>query len=697
MIDQNKKAKEQITTSKQEMVEKTREKIVEANALWTNELHRLTHEKDEKEKSLQTTTKELDATRDALQRSQQQHRNAESDLNNLRTEKAEIESRLRNFQQTVRDSVALSAELKSLKEQVRLGGSTLEAKESEISTFQQEQRTLREQVTASQESVDQHKTSLEAIGKHFETERAELQEKHRMALKEAEDKVMSLRKEKRDMELALEQARLSANSLLKDTRTEFALEKETLHKEIAELRSAKLQSKLELQHLRKEDVETEKRLGGALRTEIGELQRRLHESEATLKESQANVIRVESQKKRELELHKMKTAAKFSEISRRASMAVNNRCQDGVASGVTDSLGPQSSQQSSAEAPTFSQTSGTAAGDGVELQNARPKKKVNRMNNTVSSIIETQRSVHAVERQAAETQPDNHVEWSDNFHGVDPVLLDGPAVPGRFDENGLLLRERTGEMVPETQEESALSFGFDQFNERINQAGTKAGSPYKTSSSLSSYDSEVNDIMGREYVAESIPPINPSLSWSPRNRSVNFVTPDRLRQVPIYDMDPTERPRSQANTASRIAPSSAQAKNSQAAVSRRNPTFYDQRSPEVGGMSKLNRSHHNLSEANVKRGHKVSPRPIQTRQSQYSGHQMNPPVTANERVRDLSLDAKLALRRWLGRRHHQCILLPMSILHRGQRELRRTAIIPKAKCGHLSTQRLAPVIVSPRD
>ncbi|KAF2472610.1 uncharacterized protein BDR25DRAFT_15851 [Lindgomyces ingoldianus] len=437
-----------------------------------------------------------------------------------------------------------------------------------------------------QESLSKQESSIDAIRKKFDTEKAETQERHQTALKESQNIIVALQNQKKQMESGLKHPPPTDKISPQDIEARFTLEKKALLDVISELKAVKQQYETQLQRIRQDNEEDREKLESGLRAEIGDLQRRLKQSETALMESEANTRRIEIKKTQELELHKRQTVTKFNELSRRADIAANARTQTEIDTSALEPPASRSSQPASTQELGISQVMGSSSEVLQNFQGAKPKKKVNRQDNSVLSVDDL--SHYQRDSLVTPTQREHREESPDYFSGVNPFFNDDLGAREQLDENGVSLLGFSGEIVTETQQESGPKMNFEQFNqslqvvpatqqdlgpsvdfEQLNLSLHQEGKQVKSSSALSSCASDIIEKLGEERMVTPIGPMRFGEHQRPKESpaySSSFETPIRVAQ---------------ANTASRMAPSTGQPKASQTCTSRGNQSSsYDNASPE---------------------------------------------------------------------------------------------------------------------
>jgi predicted nucleic acid-binding Zn-ribbon protein len=526
-------------------IEKECYKIVEEKtAQWENNLHCVTFEKDEKGKALKEVSQELDGTRVQLQRIQQQLHNAESEASTLRKDKTALESKFKQAQRTILESSIASSDLAALTEQLEEKDEILKTKEKEFNTMRQDYDDLQGQITALHESVkrfeaqiSEHKSTIESERQKSIAQLSESRKKEETAVQEAHNQITELKREKQDVELCWHRSRSSEN-LLRDMQSRTSCELEGLRAELVKVSNAKEATEEDIRRIREAADEELKTLEAEHRKETRDFQHRLTQAEAVLKESKAKIKHLMDEKDQFFETHK-----KVAEQRVRPKLANDDKqtfC-------LEELLDVESHQQTpisrNAPAMTLNNT----------LFDSRRQ-----FNRQTSSVAGTEQLSHTRTRVTAGgvksgSIVNREVELAHPFEGVDASMAIDLGTQERLGPDGVSILEPVPEPVPETQVQvPTLSFkDNNQISVRTEQ--NRGGS----TSSLSDPRSDLFDDLFHTRASTPTGSQHLNGSRAPTKLSIqatSYQTPRRPVKTSMHDSRSFDRPKSQANTASRMKP-----------------------------------------------------------------------------------------------------------------------------------------------
>ena len=519
------------------MQEEYRKAVEDKEAGWENDLHRVTSEKKEKEKALQEANRQLDDTQMHSQLVQQQLRSAHSEIKSLRKDKIAVESKFKKAQQTIDESSSASSELMTLTGQLKEKDGAFETKQQELNTLRQEYADLQGKATALHESAErlklqlsEHKSTIKLEHEKASAQLSEYRRKQETALQKAQDQIAALEKEKQSVEASLECSR-SNESFLKDMQSRISYELEGLRAELIELGNAKQASEQESQRTRKAVDAELQTLKTEHQNEIGDLQRRLTQADATLKESEAKVKHVIYQEEHELEAHKRVSEQKIQQKL-----------------GLQEFLQVQSHQQSMTNkdmpaTPLYK----------THVENSR--KKVNRRTSSMAGAEQLSHDQTRFPSSGVKSGKvlDSGAGLSILFEPVDAFMADDLGTRERLEQDGVSILEPVPEPVPETQVQGPATT-FEDINQILERAPqNKRGS----SSSISELGSDLFDGLFHTRASTPTGSQRKTESPAPTNLSTKatiYQTPCRPIDNLMHDPQSCDRPKSRANTASRMKP-----------------------------------------------------------------------------------------------------------------------------------------------
>ncbi|KAF2735860.1 hypothetical protein EJ04DRAFT_522510 [Polyplosphaeria fusca] len=483
----------------------------EREAKIANDLHRITRQRDETSKSLEATTQELEATKSALFQNEQHFREMESQLGDLLKEKAEFDANLQKAREDGLQS-SVSSEVADLKLKLKQGSNAIHAKELELEDVHRESAALKTQTAELQTSLDKANTKLSEKQSHIDSahSKADAQlsqlsqqvEKHQSTLKLNKQIIASLEKQNQELKSEVAQHRHDADSKQNHLEDSFRMEKERLLEKVKMLES-----------------------------DIAQSQNALRESKA-----ENEKLKMEYEEK-----YKTRDAFAGQKITE-VSYLTQRIDGDGLITRAPRSPQAQASQSSSAMGSTPSK-----APKNIQ------RRKVNRQDNTVSEVnlsSQQRRDIRTVFQPHLRAVEESAQSWT--RESIDPALINDSGFVQLFESQDVSA-VNADRIIPEIQEQSELGMTLENIDDQIDKQ-TKQASRNRSSSSLSSLDS---DTLRPRHVAPESPKTSHPHEREPLRIASGQVsiarTPSRSLQKQFEPLS-ADRPRSRANTASRMAP-----------------------------------------------------------------------------------------------------------------------------------------------
>ncbi|KAF2680868.1 hypothetical protein K458DRAFT_88845 [Lentithecium fluviatile CBS 122367] len=535
---QHQKYKVQDTSAEVIRIEEThRRALKEKEVSLGNEIHRLRAERDEHKDSALSLNQEAKVARKKLEAAEEE---------------------LKRLQQSVGEGSSLAQELAHVKQQFAQEADSLRLKQRDLDDITKEQTKLRAEIATHQEKGTQLKSELaEKLNMVTSLQRKldDLAETHgndATTLQEMRSQMESLRREKRDLELNIEQFH-NKESKFNDVQTKFSIDRERLQTEAMELRTELEKKEHELQRRRTDTSEQLKKIEETHDTEVNELKRRLTLAESAVKEADAKVLRVEDEKTRQFEDHQRSIDKKVESLVRE-KLAAKEREQQ-----RKGALHQFASQVEAAQHSSKAVSTHLPASPGAHTGSMR--KKVTRQNISTLSVVGPSRA-HSTSTPAGPNSSQAHLDErgvtpEGDDVAVDSSLLEDLGAWERLDENGVSVVGAAEDANPNTQ--GSLTVAFSAFNMELqNLSPTKD----RTSSSLSDAPSssemlfqEESDSLSERGMRQQPREHHPMEEVSQHLRTIE--TPYQASNHPEMDSRvhwSQGRPISQANTASKMAP-----------------------------------------------------------------------------------------------------------------------------------------------
>ncbi|KAF1995385.1 hypothetical protein P154DRAFT_348081 [Amniculicola lignicola CBS 123094] len=535
ILQREKKMDEELATVRESARKESLKKFQEKQATMGNDIHRLTRERAKMDDTLRTTTRELDATRDALQRARQDLHTFDCELKGLRKDNVEAEKKHKMARRLLKEKDTTS-ELATLAEELKQKNVTILAKEKELGTIKQEHETVQSQLAILRQTADHQKgqlseqqSKIESIRKDTETRLAEERAKYQASVQESHKNMASVQKQNEDLRSRLEQTQADARSSAKDLQAGFDEEKKSLQMRTNELQIELQKGEMEAQGVRNEFEEEKAMMKEEFERERSDLQRRLAQSDAALKEAQAKV----------------------KNVNQNLGLDASSKSPD---SGAQTRKVPTFSQTPTSRASVIVSTPSKGS---VNIYVGRQKRKANRHEESTPTVTTSSQPRRLISSKSFGAQYE-HPERVNTNGSVAQDLgqmerLSESGIHTTFQGQHDFVPETQEfestmtyvEDVPETQPEFRASMPYAEIDREINTKKGKQPRALSSSDPLSEIDDE------RMFNLES--EVTGQIS-QPTLQKANRQTPVRQKPAKFFVPSIQDRPTSHANTASRVAP-----------------------------------------------------------------------------------------------------------------------------------------------
>jgi hypothetical protein len=508
---------------------------------------------NEKEQARQRLLVELNSAKDQLDLLNKKAKTLESDLNAVRKEQLATEVKLKAAKQT---DLSKSAETTSLKEQLREQNEELQSKTRDYADLERQCTDMSNKANDFQGRFDQvraqlsqHLSTMESTRQEADRRITEARQDAQGTLQSTQDRNSTLQQENQSLLSRLEQARSNEARLNKAEATLSAAQKK-LQQQLTDMQTAKEGKEADLLRMQTDIAEQSRKLTEKHRTEIDDWSRRLTQTDAALKEAEAKLRLSEDQFQKKLASDRKRADDNLLQVEQKYKTTLQAATKQ-----------TEASQQPASQSSTVPDNPSTA------LQNihvGKTRKKVSRQNlsmlhiagsSTAQSSTRSSEPSSILQTQVSQTQQERTALSPNLFdeHGGADDLFDA--------ENGLSIVRRETEFVPETQEVGGLSMPQDVFDERLTQASQhEANRQSSSSTDFSSMGSEDLRQMQKDVQPESRSGLRDhdysftKHGSSQMNAKETALRSDNVSVAGSRSSHSQERPKSQANTASRMMP-----------------------------------------------------------------------------------------------------------------------------------------------
>ncbi|KAF1829285.1 hypothetical protein BDW02DRAFT_561435 [Decorospora gaudefroyi] len=527
-----------------------RRNLTEKEDHFKSEFCRLKLESEGKEQLLQNLHNELHGANDQLEQLSKRIETLESDLHDARKEQLATEAKLKVTQQA---SPLKSTEMASLKEQLRQQTEELESRTRAYAELERQCANANSRATDIQASnnqlqaqVSQQLSAIENMRQETDRHVSEAQQDAQSTIQLVRDKASILEQEKQNLLSGLEQARAN-EAKLNNALSTLSVDEENMRQQLAELRTARDAKDADIARIQADAAEQNRELAKDHSTEIYKWSRRLTQTDAALKEAEARSRLVEDQFQAKIAADRKLAEEQLLQVEHRYQAALQAaEKQINLSQGYA-------SQSSVVEGKPRKALQNIHSGDN--------RKKVNRQNHSVLNIVGPLR---ARSTQASEPSPLFRAEVSQiEEPGHFPTLFEenARAENSLDEEDDLLLVGHRSDPISETQDVRGPSMLQEVFDEKLAQASHYDKERHDTSSTgFTSIASEELTQMHRDTQSMPTTMLRGRDHSSSEEHSSQKMTGETLPQSDSISMagsgssDSHDRPRSQANTASRMMP-----------------------------------------------------------------------------------------------------------------------------------------------
>ncbi|KAF1850209.1 uncharacterized protein K460DRAFT_350291 [Cucurbitaria berberidis CBS 394.84] len=539
------------------IVEECQKSMQERESGFKNEIHRLTIECDEKGGKLDEQRTEVSAAKDQLHTLRKNAKILSSELTTTRIEKTALEKKLEIAGKAALRSDSTSAEIIGLKEELRQKTEELQSTTRDYAALKQTYADLSIKAADLQASYDQlqtqisqHLSTIDNLHQQTEDQILETRQNAQTAVQLAQGQILTLQDEKENLRSMLEQA-TSNEANLKNAQATFSIERDNFHQQLAELQAAKESKDAEMRRVQADAAEEKRKSEDAHCTEINDWSRRLTHADVVLKEAEAKLRLSEAEHSAKLESDRKSTEKMLQQLHEeydRKLQEANSR------------NGP--SQKHTARSSNVGEESSRSL---RSIQAGSNRKKVNRNNHSVLNLA-----------VSSDIRHDSHVFTSNllqpdlprtqredsqlSFNLFEERSQNIPVAGDLFDDYGLSVIDPAAEPVAETQEKGSPLMTIEKFGERSQMAHHETKSQDSNLTDLSTVSS--GEMAQMQVDAQPLsPPMlrgqdrsSPTYNLSQGNAEKTPMRSDNVSVSGSRSSRSHYRPRSQANTASRMMP-----------------------------------------------------------------------------------------------------------------------------------------------
>ncbi|KAL6709895.1 hypothetical protein ACN47E_000680 [Coniothyrium glycines] len=530
--------RESSTTIHDNLIKNLKMEYTVKEAEFQSRLRHIGIERDEMRKSAQLLTDELGMKKLQIRTFEENVKALQSEIDTLHKEKSAVEVKLDSIQ----SSSVNRSEMKDLNDRMERNADELTRKTQDHIALSRRCVDLNSEITNVKESRDELQHVVEKLRiengnlrQEVDSGVADAKQQVDSTKKQAQDQVNRLEEEKEDMLRQLGQARDSQDNLKRDYDT-LLVERANLHTEVLKARGTNEVIKTERTRIEHDYREKLRDMTNKHRSELADSDERLTQTTAALKESEARNHRLKDEYQHKIQADVKLAEAKLAEVEQLYQKK------------LTEAVYQATQQQEISRSTVVRETPPRSLHDESSmLAVGRQRKKVVRQNQSVLIMgSQDPRSANVFEQHQGSVKDSVHREISNSDKNLfeEDINLDDFL---EFDEP---VGPPEPELIPETQEPDHLPQIHGEYSNILDSSSTD----------LTSITSdELIELEGNN---------QPQVTSIQRESQDNLSTRDptigkheasaESYKLPITQEDRSfcnaPRPRSQANTASRMMP-----------------------------------------------------------------------------------------------------------------------------------------------
>ncbi|KAE8824008.1 hypothetical protein PTNB85_08565 [Pyrenophora teres f. teres] len=521
----------------------------------------------EKETECKELSNKLEASADQLSQMKKRLAGLQSSLEDMRKQQLVGETKIKHATQ---QGLSKSAEVAHLREQLQQTTEKLHAKTGDLINLElhyadttKKAAYLQDSHGRLQDQSYQQKSTLELVRREADGKIAKLRQDAQNTLQSSQSQLIALQKENHEL-LSRLQRTCNNEDKLKAEQKAYIDEEHRLQREMAELRAAR---NANLSQFRSDAATANKKLTEHHKRETEDLSRRLSQAEAAMEKSESDARLSKDQYTAKIASDQKVAALKFLDLDTRYQERIKvleealdarpslDRDQE-IQNGVMKKhiFGPNQDVQASKNRRRVSRISESV----LEMENRQDSQSVN-----PTPVVQVEDSQPPDDDSSQFKSLFEDRTETRNFLDDEPdlSLVGQPEIVPKTQNFRVVPFSRSPEPVPETQDVGILSMSQHVFKERLARASQEEKRRRDSSSvEFSSIASEDLIQMQKEAQPISQPMLRgrersyPKHGSSPKYVSGVSAPSDSDSVAELRSSQSCDRPRSQANTASRMMP-----------------------------------------------------------------------------------------------------------------------------------------------
>jgi hypothetical protein len=512
---------------------------------YRNDIHRISVERNEMKACIQGHNTEMNAAKARYEETKREANEFRLTLDAARKEKADVENKMSDLQQKAQSGLTGAADVADAKKRLSIQTKELQAKTKHLTDLERayaeletRHENLKIQWEQQQTEISQHSAAIDSLRSEFDVQRREDQEKDRNTIDSAQNQIRTMKKEKDELQAKLEQIKI-AESETSSKNAALVAERDSLSRCNTELRKTNETNEHQILCVQKEKADATSKYQAELHT----LRQRCEQYAQSLKDAEAKMQLQQTEHQKKLDFDRKE----YGSIVKKLTEEIDRL-------KLESTIKPASKSSHLVE-PT---------------QIMKPRKKVNRENQSVLNI--SGQSGTVVNHSVSHRTIDYNGPAGKQNRNLDPTnKVSDERLQGSFgsdllfEDHGLLVVNPAAEQIEDPGEDTQR---LESVGKVLRQMEIDSQKRTHRQSSTTSEQSQLSAPPGTDELTqlseENRALRTPEVPKRSRKLLIQRSSQDRIIDSPLHSdnafmsslssSQSQDRPRSQANTGSRMMP-----------------------------------------------------------------------------------------------------------------------------------------------
>jgi predicted nucleic acid-binding Zn-ribbon protein len=509
---------------------------------YRNDIHRISVERNEMKACIQGHNTEMNAAKARYEETKREANELRSTLDAARKDKADVENKMSDLQQKAQSGLTGAADVADAKKRLSIQTEELQAKTKHLTDLERayaeletRHENLKIQWEQQQTEISQHSAAIDSLRSEFDVQRREDQEKDRNTIDSAQNQIRIMKKEKVELQAKLEQIKI-AESETSSKNAALVAERDSLSRCNTELRETNETNEHQILCVQKEKADAISKYQAELHT----LRQRCEQYAQSLKNAEAKMQLQQTEHQKKLDFDRKE----YGSLVKRLTEEIDRHKLDSTIKPATKS--------SHLVEP---------------MQIMKPRKKVNRENQSVLNISGQSGTVvnHSVSHRTVDDSGPAGKQNRDLDHAdkaSDERLQGSFGSDLLFEDHGLLVVNPAAEQIEDPGEDTQQ---LESVGKVLGRMEIDSQKRTHRQSSTTSEQSQLSAPPGTDELTqlseENRALRTPEVPKRSRMLLIQRSSQDRIIDSPLHSdnafmsgLSSQDRPRSQANTGSRMRP-----------------------------------------------------------------------------------------------------------------------------------------------